>query len=107
MRTTLVTSITTFLLLSSTHQHWLEMMTNCSVSEEFSLANTKQNNQCSITLEEARLEVESQPQHNDTAASEPAWINTWSFVDVESSARGLQSVLLCTTIISCLAVMFM
>ena len=82
-------------------------MTNCSVSEEFSLANTEQDNQCSITLEEARLEVESQPQHNDTAASEPAWINTWSFVDVESSARGLQSVVLCTTIISCLALMFM
>ena len=106
MRTTLVTSITTFLLLSSTHQHWLEMMTNCSVSEEFSLTNTEQDNQCSITLKEARLEVESQAEHNDTAAAEPAWINTWSFVDVESSARGLQSVLLCTTIISCLALMF-
>ena len=106
MRTTLVRSITTFPLLSFTHQHWLEMMTNCSVSEEFSLANTEQNNNCSITREEARLEVESQPQHNDTEAAEPAWINTWSFVDVESSARGLQSVLLCTTVISCLALIF-
>ena len=92
-------------LLSSTHQHWREMMTNCSVSEEFSLANTEQDNQCSISLEEARLEVESQAEHNDTPAAEPAWVNTWSFVEVESSARGLQSVLLLTTSIVCLAVL--
>ena len=82
------------------------MMTNCSVSEEFSLANTEQDNECSITREEARLEVESQPEHNETAAPEPAWIHTWSFVDGESSGRGLQSpVLLTITTISCLALL--
>ena len=92
--------------LSSTHQHWLDMMANCSVSEEFSLANTEQDNQCSISLEEARQEVESQAEHNDTEAAQPAWINTWSYVDVESGVEGLQSAVLYTTLISCLTVVF-
>ena len=90
--------------LSSTHQHWLDMMANCSVSGEFSLANTKQDNQCSISLEEARQEVESQAEHNDTEAAQPAWINTWSYVDVESGVERLQSAVLYTTLISCLTV---
>lgn len=104
MRTTLVTQFS--VLPSSTHQHWLDMMANCSVSEEFSLANTEQENLCSISPEEARQEVEAQAKHNDTAASRPAWVNSWSYVDEESSASGLQSLLLSTTIIiSCLAIM--
>ena len=109
MRTTLVIKLCCHhplpCLLSSTHQHWQEMMTNCSVSEEFSLANTEQDNDCSITREEARLEVESQPEHNNTAAPQPAWIHTWSFVDVESSAWSLQSPVLLTATISCLALL--
>ena len=73
-------------MFSFTHDHWLEMMTDCSgVPKEFSTASTEQDNECRLTEEEARGEVESQPPHNSTAASPPGSVDTWSYVESEHS----------------------
>ena len=73
-------------MFSFTHDHWLEMMTDCSgVPKEFSTASTEQDNECRLTEEEARGEVESQPPHNSTAASPPGEVDTWSYVESEHS----------------------
>ena len=68
-----------------THDHWLGMMANCSLSEEFSAANTQQDNECSLTVEEAMKEVESQAPHNSTEASHPGDVDSWSYVKTDNS----------------------
>ena len=74
-------------------------MVNCSVSEEFSTENTEQNNNCSMSLADARLEVESQAQYNDTAAPQPDSVNTWSFLQTSASQTHSVSVLICISMI--------
>ena len=85
-----------FVLFSFTHDHWLEMMANCSMSGEFSTANTEQDNPCSLTLDEAMQEVESQPPYNPSAASPPGDVDSWSYVKTDHSGvlRPSQSLLL-------------
>ena len=60
------------------------MMRNCSVSEEFSTANTGQGNQCSLSESEAREEVERQAPHYDTEADTPGHLQTWNYVSSDS-----------------------
>ena len=85
-------------MIRFTHDHWKDMMSNCSaVSEEFSTVNTRQDNECSISQEEARSEVESQATHNSTAAPQPAGVDTWSYVQSDSSSGSeVRSVLIYT-----------
>ena len=67
-----------------THEHWKDMMNNCSISKDFSTVNTLQGKMCSISQEEAKQEIDSQPPFNPNPAPFPPDVDTWSYVQRNS-----------------------
>ena len=67
-----------------THQHWRDLVQNCSISGlevgRLSRTNTQLNTACSISQEEAREEVELQADHQTPPARRPQDVDRWSFV---------------------------
>ena len=61
-------------------------MTNCSISKDFSTVNTFQNKMCSITQEEAKQEIDSQPPFDPNPAPLPPDVDTWSYVQKNSNS---------------------
>ena len=76
-----------------THQHWREMIQNCSVTGlevgRISATNTQLSTLCTITQEEARKEVELQADHESQPAERPKDVDRWSFVSASTSGEGL------------------
>ena len=96
------------LLGRSTHEEWKLLIHNCSISTGdllYSAANTRQGTQCSISQEEAsmevnhediyttlytRVQVAAQPEHDPVPAPRPWAVDTWYYVEhVSSSSQQL------------------
>ena len=92
----------------STHEEWQLLIHNCSIStgdQLYSAANTRQGTQCSITQEEAsmevthddiyntlytRVQVAAQPEHDPVPAPRPWAVDTWYYVEHGDSSSGQQ-----------------
>ena len=92
----------------STHEEWQLLIHNCSIStgdQLYSAANTRQNTQCSISQEEAsmevtcdciyntlytRVQVAAQPEHDPVPAPRPWAVDTWYYVEHGDSSSGQQ-----------------